>query len=125
MKSSLTARRVIAAASVALAATLLQAAAHADNERHERQLPAYDKVVVVVEENEQAINIIGNSAAPYTNWLANHGAHITESWGTEHPSQPNYFDLFAGEDENNFDDNPPPVNPMSGDNLGAELLHHG
>jgi len=125
MKSLINARRIIAAASIALTGTLLATAAHADNAPQYRLLPAYDKVVVVVEENEQAINIIGNSAAPYTNWLATHGAYFTQSWGTEHPSQPNYFDLFAGEDENNFDDNPPPVNPMSGDNLGAELLHHG
>ena len=125
MKSSIIAYRAIAAASIALAGGVLATSANADNANQYRLLPAFDKVVLVVEENQQEQTVIGNSATPYTNWLATHGALMTQSWGTEHPSQPNYFDIFAGEDENCFDDNPIPVNPMSGDNLGAELLHHG
>lgn len=100
-------------------------AVHADEQQFFSQIPTYNKVVIVIEENQQFSTIVGNSAAPYTNLLANHGALITQSYGTEHPSQPNYLDLFSGSDQNVYDDNPITSNPFSGDNLGAELLHHG
>jgi hypothetical protein len=91
----------------------------------EDDIPHFNKVVVVVEENEQQSQIIGNSSAPYTNWLATHGAQVTNSYGTEHPSQPNYLDLFSGSDQNVYSDSAITNNPFSTDNLGAELLHHG
>jgi hypothetical protein len=92
---------------------------------NDNKLPSFNKVVVVVEENEQQMSIVGNSAAPYTNWLASHGALFTNSWGTEHPSQPNYLDLFSGSDQNIYSDDYITNTPFSGDNLGAKLLHHG
>ena len=85
--------------------------------------PAYGHIVLVVEENQQELTIIGNRSAPYTNSLARNGALLTNSYGTEHPSQPNYLDIFSGSDQNVYDDNPVPGNPFSGQNLGAELLH--
>jgi len=120
MKISLASLLAIAGAAGCLAAATVPIAAHADDDR----LPNFDKIVIVIEENQQEQTIIGNSSAPYTNWLANHGALITNSYGCEHPSQPNYLDLFSGSDQNVYDDNPIPSNPFSGDNLGAELLQH-
>jgi len=38
--------------------------------------------------------IIGSPAAPYLNALAAQGATMTNSFGVEHPSQPNYLDFF-------------------------------
>ncbi len=118
-----------------LAAALLSPALSADplpslssqNPGSPDYAPGYDKVVLVIEENQQYSTIIGNSAAPYTNLLADQGALMTQSYGTEHPSQPNYLDLFSGGDQNVYDDNfPNVVNlPFSGENLAAQLLHQG
>jgi hypothetical protein len=58
--------------------------------------PAYDHIVVVVEENHSFTNVIGNAQAPYINSLANSGALLTNYHAITHPSQPNYFALYAG-----------------------------
>lgn len=65
--------------------------------RAAEQLPGYDRVVVVVEENHTASAILGNKAAPFMNALAAGGAVMTESFGVGHPSEPNYLALFAGD----------------------------
>ena len=61
------------------------------------QLPRYDHVVIVVEENHAASQIIGNRSAPFINALAAGGALMTQSYAVAHPSQPNYLVLFAGD----------------------------
>jgi Ca2+-binding RTX toxin-like protein len=58
--------------------------------------PAYDHIVVVVEENHSFQNVIGNPQAPYFNSLANAGVSLTNYHALTHPSQPNYFALYAG-----------------------------
>src|SRR3954447_21258695 len=58
--------------------------------------PNFDHVVVVVEENHSSEGIIGNSQAGYINWLASGGALLTNYHAITHPSQPNYFALYAG-----------------------------
>ncbi len=56
-----------------------------------------DHVVVVIEENHSYDEIIGNTAeAPNLNALAQLGAIFTNSHAIEHPSQPNYLDIFSG-----------------------------
>src|SRR4051812_21537310 len=59
-------------------------------------MPAYDHIVVVVEENHSFGEIIGNPQAPYLNSLASGGALLTNYHAVTHPSQPNYFALYAG-----------------------------
>lgn len=56
-----------------------------------------EHIVVVVEENHDADQIIGNPNAAYINkvLLAN-GLYYSNAHGTDHPSQPNYLELFAG-----------------------------
>ena len=71
-------------------AALAAAPAYAD------LLPVPDHVVVVIEENHSYSQIIGSPSAPYINQLAQAGASFTNSHGIEHPSQPNYLDLFSG-----------------------------
>ena len=88
-------------------------------------LPQYDKVVVVIEENTSYQQLIGNTNAPYLNDLIRHGALLSQSYGAEHPSEPNYLDLYSGADQNIYDDSHPVYNPFSEPNLGAQLLHHG
>ena len=58
--------------------------------------PAYDHIVVVVEENHSFNEIIGNPQAPYLNSLASNGALLTNYHAVTHPSEPNYFALYAG-----------------------------
>ena len=55
-----------------------------------------DHVVIVIEENHAFASIIGSSSAPYINSLAQQGALFTQSFAVEHPSQPNYLDIFSG-----------------------------
>ena len=61
-------------------------------------LPVYDHVVIVVEENKDYNLIIGaDSVAPYINGtLRAEGANFTQAYGEEHHSQGNYFWLFSG-----------------------------
>src|SRR4051812_16765963 len=61
--------------------------------------PAMNKIVVVIGENTNASSVIGSSDAPYINELARGGANLTESFAIEHPSQPNYLDLFSGSNQ--------------------------
>src|SRR5438128_230791 len=96
-------------------------------------LPMPDHVVVVIEENHSYSQIIGSANAPYINQLAQAGASFTNSHGIEHPSQPNYLDLFSGSNQGVFGDpgisglgrNGQPSWPFSTPNLGAQLLSHG
>ena len=89
-------------------------------------VPNYDHIVLVVEENHTYNQIIGNSSMPYLNSLATGGALFTQSSGTEHPSQPNYLDLFSGSDQGVYGDySTKGIAPLPADNLGAELLHNG
>jgi len=59
-------------------------------------MPAYDHIVVVVEENHSFGEIIGNPQAPYINSLASGGALLTNYHAVTHPSEPNYLALYAG-----------------------------
>ncbi len=62
-------------------------------------LPVYDHIVIVVEENKDWADIIGNPDAPYINQLAAEGALFTRSFGLEHHSQGNYYWLFSGSNQ--------------------------
>jgi hypothetical protein len=86
-------------------------------------VPTPAHVVVVVEENRSQSNIIGNKAAPYINQLAAHGAMMAQSFAEVHPSEPNYYALFAGDTLVNA--NVCPVNAGNTPNLGSELLTAG
>ena len=60
-------------------------------------LPRPDHVVLVMMENHNYGEIIGNSSAPYiNNTLAAQGALMTNSFAIEHPSEPNYLDVRLG-----------------------------
>src|SRR5438552_14777435 len=59
-------------------------------------LPRPDHVVLVMMENHNYGEIIGVSSAPYiNNTLAAQGALMTNSFAIEHPSEPNYLDIFS------------------------------
>lgn len=93
-----------------------------------------DHVVVVVEENHDYSEVVGNSNMPYfNNTLVAGGLLLTDSHGVEHPSQPNYLDLFAGSNQGVTNDNPVPGTtsnpatqvPLTSPNLAAQLIHAG
>jgi phosphatidylinositol-3-phosphatase len=87
-------------------------------------VPTPAHVVVVVEENRSQTNIIGNTSAPYINQLAANGAMMAQSFAEAHPSEPNYYALFAGSTLG-VKDNLCPVNAGNTPNLGSELLAAG
>ena len=86
-------------------------------------LPRPDHIVIAVEENHAYSEIIGSPSAPYINSLAQTGALFTQSYAIEHPSQPNYLDLFSGSNQGVTDDSCP--HTFSTANLGSELLAAG
>jgi hypothetical protein len=90
-------------------------------------IPTPDHVVIVIDENHAYNEIIGSSAAPYINSLAAgaDGAVFTQYFALEHPSQPNYLELFSGSNQGVTDDSVPSASPFNTANLGSELLAHG
>jgi phosphatidylinositol-3-phosphatase len=95
-------------------------------------LPVCEHVVIVVEENKDYEQIIGNSDAPYINGtLRKEGANLTRMFGEEHNSQGNYFWLFSGSNQNvGFKDEIPTEDnnkdyPFTAANLGAALIDKG
>lgn len=108
------------------------------------QAPAYDHIVIVIEENHSFSQIIGSAAAPNINALAAAGANIvndaadptgltTGSHSVRHPSQPNYLELYSGSNQGTIQDGRPGTSgepftiapPFTTPNLGAALRNAG
>lgn len=69
-------------------------------------VPAYSHIVVVMEENHAYNEIIGSPSAPYINGtLVPGGAVMSNYFAITHPSEPNYFALYAGSTFGVTDDN--------------------
>lgn len=58
--------------------------------------PRPSRVVLIVLENREYEEAIGNPEAPYLNHLARRGAVATSYYAVSHPSLPNYLALLAG-----------------------------
>ena len=86
-------------------------------------IPAYDHVVLTIFENHKQSQIVGASNAPYLTSLASQGANFTRSYAIEHPSQPNYLDLFSGSNQGVTDDSCP--HKFAADNIGHQLISAG
>lgn len=79
-------------------------------------VPALNHVVVVVMENKSWAGVQGR---PYVSSLIANGAQPFLSFAVTHPSQPNYFALWAGSTLGVTNDNcPAPGSPFSAENLG-------
>lgn len=61
------------------------------------KIPVVGHVLVLVEENHSYESVIGNSAMPYTNSLAQKYALATQYFANRHNSLPNYFMLTVGD----------------------------
>ncbi|HWB03987.1 MAG TPA: alkaline phosphatase family protein [Verrucomicrobiales bacterium] len=94
----------------------------------------YDHVVIAVEENRTPGQIVGDAVnAPYITSLATGGVSIGRMFAHEHPSQPNYLQLFSGSNQGVLDDDlpvnfstaPTSTYPFTTPNLGRELVNAG
>ncbi len=97
-----------------------------------KQLPVYDHIVIVFEENKDYDQVVGNKAAPYINGtLKAEGADLTKMYGEEHYSEGNYFWLLSGSNQNiGYVDAIPslktsPHYPFLTPNLAEQLIKHG
>jgi hypothetical protein len=61
------------------------------------QIPNFRHVFIIVMENHEYSDVIGNPAAPYFNRLANEHGLATNAFGVAHPSLLNYMALTGGE----------------------------
>lgn len=106
---------------IALSAIVFTGTAHAGTAR--TGIPTPDHVVIVLEENHGYNQIIGSRAAPYINALAAQGALFTHSYAIQHPSQPNYLELFSGSNQGVNNDSCP--HSFAADNEGNQLIDAG
>lgn len=88
-------------------------------------LPVYDHIVIVVEENKDYDEIIGNKDAEFINELAAEGASFTRMFGEEHNSQGNYFWLFSGSNQGVGFKDKIPTRSLATSNLGQQLIKKG
>jgi hypothetical protein len=58
--------------------------------------PASSHVIVIMMENAEYSEVLGNAAAPYINALARRYGAATQSFAVRHPSLPNYLALTSG-----------------------------
>ena len=89
------------------------------------QVPNYQHIFVIVMENHNYGQIIGNSHAPIINYLARHYGLATHYDGVTHPSEPNYVALIGGSYFGIQDDGPFTTNLIKQPNLGDQLAAAG
>jgi acid phosphatase len=86
-------------------------------------VPAHDRIVIVIMENK-SFGVA--SIQPYTQTLMAQGASFNRSFAVTHPSQPNYFALFAASTAGVTSDVcPVPGTPFSGENLAHAVAASG
>ena len=86
-------------------------------------VPRFSHVVVVVFENKERGEIVGNSAAPTFATLGAHYASMTRYDAVTHPSLPNYLALVSGSTQGIVSDCTDCV--VSGPSLADTLAAHG
>ena len=89
-------------------------------------LPVYDHIVIVVEENKDYKQIINDPAAPYINsTLKAQGASLTRMYAEEHHSEGNYLWLFSGSNQNVGYTDRLPTKCFPTSSLGEQLIRAG
>lgn len=79
-------------------------------------------VVIVIEENHSYSEIQENTRTPYLKSLFQQGASFSNYHAVEHPSFPNYLDLFSGSDQKHVSDSTDLT--VSQPNLAVDLAQH-
>jgi hypothetical protein len=97
-------------------------AALCGNAQASAPLPRPAHTIVIIEENRTLTQIVDSGDAPYLATVARTGALFTNAFGVTHPSQPDYFALFAGLTNTNGDDCPAAGVPRNAPNIASELL---
>jgi acid phosphatase len=89
--------------------------------------PNPDHIVILILENHEYFQVFGSPEAPYINALAKDSMSslFTRSYIIEHPSQPNYLNLFSGSNQGVDDDYHPRKEPFNTPNLGRQLIDAG
>lgn len=89
-------------------------------------LPVYDHIVIVIEENKDYKQIIKNPAAPYINSILKaQGASFTRMYAEEHHSEGNYLWLFSGSNQNVGFTDKLPTKCFPTSSLGEQLIRAG
>jgi phospholipase C len=88
-------------------------------------LPRYQHIFLVVMENENYEQIIGNPHAPIINYLAQHYGLATHYDGVTHPSEPNYVALIGGNYFGIQSDGPFTTNTVHQQSLADQLTDAG
>jgi len=88
-------------------------------------MPAFGHVAIVVLENTNYADMVGNSAMPYFNSLINQYGLATQYYANTHPSIGNYFMMTTGQILTNDDGQTPSSFPVSTDNVVRDLLAAG
>jgi hypothetical protein len=83
--------------------------------------PAYTKVVNIWMENKGYNSVIGSSAAPYENSLANTYGLATAFGNVTHPSLPNYIAATSGGTQGVTDDNGPSSHQLQAQSIFGQL----
>jgi hypothetical protein len=86
------------------------------------QLPAFNHVFIVVEENHSYSSVIGDPSMPYLNSLASEYGLATKYYANTHPSLGNYFMLTTGQIITNNDNF---TGTVTADNVVRHLLAAG
>jgi phospholipase C len=76
-----------------------------------------EHVIIIVLENQEYSNIIGNETAPYKNALAENFSIANNFFAEAHPSEPNYIAMIAGSTLNITNNSGIAVNHRSATNL--------
>jgi phosphatidylinositol-3-phosphatase len=61
------------------------------------KIPVFSHVIIIILENEESSNIIGNSSMPNLNKLAQQYASLTNYYAVAHPSLPDYIAMTSGD----------------------------
>lgn len=85
----------------------------------------FGHIVIVLEENNDYLSVVGTTAMPYLNTLISQYGLATQYYATTHPSIGNYMDLTTGQILTNDDGQTPATFPVSADNVVRELLAAG
>jgi hypothetical protein len=85
--------------------------------------PQYDRVFLIINENHNYSQIVGNPAAPIINALAQDYGLATNYTGVSDPSEPNYVAMLGGSDFGINSDDPYvfPGHTVSASNLMSQL----
>lgn len=78
--------------------------------------------MVVMMENKNYSEVIGQADQPFTNSLASSYGLATRSYAFGHPSLPNYIDIVSGSNQGVTDDNPPSSHSFPGAPTVADQL---